>query len=128
MELKSPQKRDISPGGLRGDDRRQWEGIVRLPNVIYTNGQSWYLYHFGRQWGEVIQLEGDLYRSGSRLRASGQVADAFERLLRRFFEWHPDPIVSVSELVSRIAPLCNFLRVQVRDRLQDETRIGKRRD
>ncbi|MGW0333107.1 hypothetical protein ACWD0J_14765 [Streptomyces sp. NPDC003011] len=125
VELKSPKKRDISPGGLRGKDRKQWEAMSRLPNVIYTNGQSWFLYQNGQQQGSTIHLEGDIYRAGRRLRVSGTTASEFERMLRDFLFWQPDPLTTVRQLVTNIAPLCKLLRAEVHDRLREEERLGR---
>lgn len=122
VELKSPEKRDIRPGGLRGNDRKQWEGMSKLPNLIYTNGQTWILYRLGRQHGEIVHFTGDLYRSGGRLRVQGTAGADFELLLREFFGWQPDPLRTVRELVGSVAPLCKLLRAEVRDRLADEER------
>ncbi|MET9509347.1 type ISP restriction/modification enzyme [Streptomyces flavidovirens] len=122
IELKSPEKPNISPGALRGNDRKQWEGMSRLPNLIYTNGQTWILYRLGQQHGEAVHLEGDLYRAGRRLRAPGAAGTSFERLLREFLIWQPEPLLTVAQLVGSVAPLCRLLREEVRDRLQDERR------
>ncbi|MHA6758929.1 type ISP restriction/modification enzyme [Streptacidiphilus sp. PAMC 29251] len=122
IELKSPGKKDISPGGLRGGDRKQWEGMSKLPNLIYTNGQTWILYRGGQQRGETVHLAGDLYQAGSRLRAPGSIGVAFERLLRDFLSWQPEPLRTISQLVSSAAPLCRLLRAEVRDRLEEESR------
>ncbi|MFE9395970.1 type ISP restriction/modification enzyme [Streptomyces flavidovirens] len=126
LELKSPKKKDISPGGLRGDDRRQWEGMSRLPNVMYTNGQSWMLYRSGQLRGDAIHLKGDLYRAGSRLRLPDAAGPAFERMLREFLTWQPTPLRTVGQLVGAVAPLCRLLRAEVHDQLRDEAR-GPRR-
>lgn len=127
VELKSPKKRDITPGGLRGKDRKQWEGMSRLPNVIYTNGQTWFLYQNGQQQGKIVHLEGDIYRAGRRLRAPGATASAFEQMLRDFLLWQPDPLTTVRGLVTNIAPLCKLLRAEVHDRLLEEERLGHTR-
>ncbi|WP_329547975.1 N-6 DNA methylase [Streptomyces sp. NBC_01356] len=123
VELKSPKKRDISPGGLRGKDRKQWEVMSRLPNVIYTNGQTWFLYQNGQQRGSIVHLEGDIYRAGRRLRAPGATASAFEHMLRDFLIWQPKPLTTVRQLVTNIAPLCRLLRAEVHDRLREEERL-----
>ncbi|MFF2125615.1 type ISP restriction/modification enzyme [Streptomyces olivochromogenes] len=122
VELKSPGKADISPGALRGNDRKQWEGMSRLPNLIYTNGQSWMLYRLGQQRGESVRLTGDLYRAGTKLHAAGPSASAFERLLRDFLSWQPEPVRTVGQLVGVVAPLCRLLRIEVVHRLEDEAR------
>lgn len=124
VELKSPRKRDISPGGLRGRDRKQWEAMSRLPNVIYTNGQTWFLYQEGQQQGRSVQLEGDIYRAGRRLRAPGSTGEAFEKMLRDFLLWQPSPLTTVRQLVTTIAPLCRLLRAEVHDRLREEEHIS----
>ncbi|GGZ30840.1 type ISP restriction/modification enzyme [Streptomyces poonensis] len=123
VELKSPGKADISPGALRGRDRRQWEGMSKLPNLVYTNGQTWTLYRLGQQCGETVRLTGDLYRAGGRLCATGQATAAFERLLREFLNWQPEPLCTVRQLVSAVAPLCGLLRTEVMHRLEDEARV-----
>ncbi|MEX1659461.1 type ISP restriction/modification enzyme [Streptomyces pseudovenezuelae] len=122
VELKSPGKADISPGALRGNDRKQWDGMSKLPNLIYTNGQSWMLYRLGQQHGETVHLTGDLYRAGTRLQAAGPSAAAFERLLREFLSWQPEPLRTIRQLVASVAPLCGLLRVEVVHRLEDEAR------
>ncbi|MET7844725.1 type ISP restriction/modification enzyme [Streptomyces sp. NPDC005356] len=127
VELKSPGKIDIRPGALRGSDRKQWEGMSRLPNLIYTNGQTWFLYRLGQQHGEAVQLSGDLYRIGGRLHASGSSAAALERLLRDFLSWQPDPIRTVRQLVGSVAPLCRLLRAEVRHQLAAEKLTPSRR-
>ncbi|MFF4355414.1 hypothetical protein [Streptomyces sp. NPDC001604] len=112
VELKSPSKADISPGALRGNDRKQWEGMSKLPNLIYTNGQSWTLYRLGQQHGETVHLTGDLYRAGSRLQAAGTSSAAFEWLLREFLSWHPEPLCFIRQLVGSVAPLYGLLRAR----------------
>ncbi|MFD6302332.1 type ISP restriction/modification enzyme [Streptomyces sp. NPDC060223] len=124
VELKSPKKKDISPGGLRGRDRKQWEAMSHLPNVIYTNGQTWFLYQNGQPQGKPVHLEGDIYRAGHRLRAPGITAVAFEKMLRDFLFWQPKPLTTVRQLVTTIAPLCGLLRDEVHDRLRQEERAG----
>ncbi len=127
VELKGPRKADITPGGLSGRDRKQWEGMSKLPNLIYTNGRTWILYRFGQQKGKTIYFEGDLYRSGSRLRVLAGLEDAFEALLRAFFIWQPQPLTTMREVVASIAPLCRFLREQVEDRLAAEAMASRGR-
>lgn len=124
VELKSPKKRDISPGGLRGRDRKQWEAMSHLPNVIYTNGQTWFLYQNGQSQERTVHLEGDIYRAGHRLRAPGITGVAFEKMLRDFLFWQPKPLTTVRQLVTTIAPLCGLLRDEVHDRLRQEERAG----
>ncbi|MFJ9898530.1 type ISP restriction/modification enzyme [Streptomyces sp. NPDC091280] len=120
VELKSPDKSVIHPGGLNQRDRRQWEGMAKLPNLIYTNGQTWIMYRSGRQYGDTIHFEGDLHSAGSRLRLPLASEAAFEAMLASFFGWQPQPLTSMREVVAQVAPLCTLLRDAVHDRLDAE--------
>ncbi|MEV8428932.1 N-6 DNA methylase [Streptomyces sp. HUAS 31] len=125
VELKSPDKSVIHPGGLNQRDRRQWEGMANLPNLIYTNGQTWIMYRSGRQYGDTIHFEGDLRSAGSRLRLPVASESAFEAMLIAFFGWHPRPVTSMREVVSQVAPLCALLRDAVHDRLDAESSLPR---
>lgn len=117
VEVKKPRT-DIDPDSFTGHNRIQWERLRNLPNLIYTNGQSWALFRNGELIRERAYLDGDLYTTGSRLK----VRDAsFELLLRDFLPWKPDPITSVTRLVRAVAPLCLLLRGEVRDQLSRES-------
>jgi hypothetical protein len=125
VELKSPDKSLIHPGGLNQRDRRQWEGMAKLPNLIYTNGQTWIMYRSGRQHGEAIHLEGDLRTAGSRLRMPVAGEAAFEAMLTAFFGWQPHPLTSMREVVAHVAPLCTLLRDAVHDHLDAEASLPR---
>lgn len=127
VELKSPDKSVIHPGGLNQRDRRQWEGMAKLPNLIYTNGQTWIMYRSGRQYGDAVHLEGDLRSAGSRLRLPAASEAAFEAMLTAFFGWHPHPVASMREVVAQVAPLCALLRDAVHDRLDAEAGLPRHR-
>ncbi|MFH8590931.1 type ISP restriction/modification enzyme [Streptomyces rimosus] len=127
VELKSPDKNVIHPGGLNKRDRRQWEGMSKLPNLIYTNGQTWIMYRSGRQQGDTIHLEGDLRTAGPRLRLPTGGEAAFEAMLREFFIWQPRPLTSMREVVTQVAPLCALLRDAVHDRLDAESHLPHHR-
>jgi hypothetical protein len=125
VELKSPDKGVIHPSGLNQRDRRQWEGMAKLPNLIYTNGQTWIMYRSGRQYGDTIHLEGDLRTAGSRLRLAPASEGAFEAMLTAFFCWQPHPFTSMRQVVAQIAPLCALLRDAVHDRLDAEAELPR---
>ncbi|MEO3923777.1 type ISP restriction/modification enzyme [Micromonosporaceae bacterium B7E4] len=116
VEVKEPRK-SIEPSSFRGNDRKQWERLKDLPNLLYSNGQSWALYRNGVQIGETAVLTGALATAGHRLIVQDE---QFERLLRDFVSWRPDTIRSVSQLVRAIAPLCRLLRHEVLDQLDRE--------
>ena len=75
-----------TPGWGKPRDRRQWERYKRLDNVLYTDGTSWAVYHFGERAGGVATLEGDLPQAGSRLRPKD---GTFAALLKDFLYWKP---------------------------------------
>lgn len=125
VELKSPDKNVIHPGGLNQRDRRQWEGMSKLPNLIYTNGQTWIMYRSGRQHGETVHLEGDLHTAGSRLRLPAAGEAAFEAMLTAFLGWQPQPLTSMRGVVAQVAPLCTLLRDAVHDRLDAEAGLPR---
>ncbi|MBR7673732.1 type ISP restriction/modification enzyme [Streptomyces daliensis] len=126
VELKSPDKSVIHPGGLNKRDRRQWEGMAKLPNLIYTNGQTWIMYRSGEQRGDTIHLEGDLRTAGARLRVPTANEAAFEAMLTAFFGWQPNPLTSMRDVVAQVAPLCTLLRDAVHDRLDAEANLPRR--
>ncbi|MFJ9414615.1 type ISP restriction/modification enzyme [Streptomyces sp. NPDC101227] len=127
VELKSPDKSVIHPGGLNQRDRRQWEGMTKLPNLIYTNGQTWIMYRSGHQYGDAIHFEGDLRTAGSRLRLPTVSEAAFEAMLIAFFSWQPQPLSSMRDVVAQVAPLCTLLRDAVHDRLDTEAGLPRHR-
>lgn len=100
--------------------------MAKLPNVIYTNGQTWIMYRSGRQYGDTIHFEGDLHTAGSRLRLPSGTEAAFEAMLIAFFTWQPRPLTSMREVVSQVAPLCALLRDAVHDRLDAEAGLPAR--
>ncbi|MEU5441444.1 hypothetical protein [Streptomyces griseofuscus] len=118
VELKQPGSgADPEKWSVKSHDRKQWEKIKALHNVLYTDGYQWAVYRFGVQVGPTGILVGDL-DSGSRQLV---VADTgFERALTHFFL--PAPIVhdSINELVKRIAGICALLRDEVTERLTRE--------
>ncbi|MEV0112533.1 type ISP restriction/modification enzyme [Streptomyces sp. NPDC050844] len=125
VELKSPDKSTIHPSGLNQRDRRQWEGMAKLPNLIYTNGQTWIMYRSGRQYGDAIHFEGDLRTVGPGLRLPVASEAAFEAMLVAFFGWQPHPLTSMREVVAQVAPLCTLLRDAVHDRLDAEAGLPR---
>ncbi|WP_368396602.1 type ISP restriction/modification enzyme [Streptomyces sclerotialus] len=130
LELKAPGH-DVTPDGFTKRDREQWELMRRLPNVLYTNGHTWCLYRGGPRPLRTVRLEGDLYRSGRRLRTGEAHGAVFRDLLREFLGWQPQRITTVSQLVTSIAPLCQYLREEVLEQLALECRapdgLGSRR-
>jgi hypothetical protein len=89
IEVKAPGKGAI-PGRYRDrHDREQWERLSSLPNLLYTDGNSWGLYRGGEPKGEVVSLVGDVDTAGrawpSRTTASwaSSKTSSYNRPLRR---------------------------------------------
>ncbi|MFD7461022.1 MULTISPECIES: type ISP restriction/modification enzyme [unclassified Streptomyces] len=118
IEVKRPGK-NIDPDSFTGHDKRQWERLRDLPNLLYTNGTHWRVFQYGAQIGEEVVLSGALKSAGEKLTA-GNIA-AFDALAQAVLCWEPPKIRRVSVLVQHIAPLCRLLREAVREQLRAET-------
>ncbi|WP_328332391.1 type ISP restriction/modification enzyme [Streptomyces sp. NBC_00455] len=132
LEVKAPGH-DVTPDGFTKRDREQWELMHRLPNVLYSNGHTWCLYRGGSRPLRTVRLDGDLYRSGSRLRTREADGAAFRDLFREFLGWQPQRITTVSQLVTSLASLCQYLREEALEQLALERRApdgsrSRRRD
>ncbi|MEV5175053.1 type ISP restriction/modification enzyme [Streptomyces flaveolus] len=122
IEVKKPGL-NIDPESFTGQNKRQWERLRDLPNLLYTNGTSWRLFRGGKEAREPVHFEGSLKSAGSKL--SVPVPADLDALLRTFLRWEPEPIRSVSTLVQRIAPLCRLLRAAVLEQLAAEKNAMK---
>ncbi|MFB4421245.1 type ISP restriction/modification enzyme [Streptomyces sp. QL37] len=116
VELKRPGKGvDPTAWQAKSHDRRQWEKIRVLPNLLYTDGEQWALFREGQQIGKTALLTGDL-REGNVVPADEQ----FAQLLAMFLSWAPQQPASLSDLVKRIAGLSRLLRDEVAEQLTRE--------
>lgn len=91
-------------------DKEQWEKLKLLPNVLYTDGSSFGLYHFGQRQGEVGRLAPGLERAGGHLSA---VDSEFGRVVSAFLYWKPERPRTLNEVVRLAANLCRLLRDDV---------------
>lgn len=91
-------------------DLEQWEKFKHLPNVLYTDGEQFARYNFGKLQGVVAALEPGLDRAGSQLHAVGT---DFARVLTDFLLWEPERPRTLDELIRLIANLCGLLRDDV---------------
>jgi hypothetical protein len=116
-ELKAPGK-GIHPRDwtARSRERKQWERLRQLPNLLYTDGQRWALYRGGVQVGRVAVLDGDVTTAGASLAAD----DHLRTVLTDFLEWVPETPETLDQLVKNIAGLCGLLRDEVRATLVAE--------
>lgn len=118
VELKAPGLGADAPK-LKGEhNRKQWDKLKGLPNLIYTDGREWALYRSGeRPDGQpIVRLHDDPTEKG-KAAATKDDAEALERLLRDFLGWQPTVPHNPSGLAKYLAPLSRFLRSEVENAL-----------
>jgi hypothetical protein len=113
VELKAPGKGADPRRFSDPHDKDQWRRLAQLPNLIYTDGNSFSLWRNGSLSGSVVHLNGDVATSGQKLQAPPQLLHLFEDFLR----WEPIPPKSAKELAETTARLCRFLRDEVTEQL-----------
>ncbi|MFB9238382.1 type ISP restriction/modification enzyme [Plantactinospora siamensis] len=121
VELKAPGR------GVPGPDwrptareRKQWSQLQLLPNVLFTDGQSFAVYRWGELHGAVARLDGDLRQAGERLRP---LDTGLASVLHAFLSWRPRSHRRLEYLVRDAARLCRLLRDEVLGTLRQE-RLG----
>lgn len=108
VELKAPGH-SLDGSQWKGREARQWELLAQLDALIVTNGEAAQLYLTGEPAGSAAPLpamDDDIWDPRP-------LAD----LLRQFVEARPRPIVRVSELSTRLAPLARMLRERLEEHL-----------
>ncbi len=123
-ELKAPGRKIPTTWSPNARERRQWDQLRLLPNVLYSDGEQWGVYRYGELHGSVAQLDGSLWTAGSRLRPTDS---SFDRVIQDFLLWKPDPPRTVRQLVRAVASLCRLLRDEVSETLERE-RSGAERE
>lgn len=110
VELKSPD-RDVPPK-WRPDkrERKQWEKLCALPNVIYTNGTTWARFTYGELEQPLAHLAGDIHDRRGSLQAEDS---SFEQVINDFLLWSPDQPRSLRQLIKIVAGLCRLLQGDV---------------
>ncbi len=104
---------------MKGEhNKKQWEKLKALPNLIYTDGRDWALYRGGeRPDGQpIVRLQDDPIEKGA-VAASKNDAEALERLFRDFLTWNPIVPQIPAGLAKYLAPLTRFLRSEVESAL-----------
>jgi uncharacterized small protein (DUF1192 family) len=114
LELKAPGA-GADPNAFRSrHDKQQWERFKSLPNLIYSDGNSWSLFRSG-QLVHSFTLTGDIRRRGGRAVGPAD-AESLLRLVRRFLAWEPAPLPpepTARDVAGLLAPLCRLLREEV---------------
>ncbi|MBI3839815.1 MAG: N-6 DNA methylase, partial [Planctomycetia bacterium] len=116
VEVKAPGK-GADPRRYKGHDKEQWEKLQSLPNVLYTDGNSFSLWQNGELVGSIVGLEGDVGTSGAKLAAPLELVARFDNFLR----WEPIPPKSAAELAKISARLCRLLRDEVTEQLAEKS-------
>lgn len=113
IELKAPGK-GADPRKFKDPhDKAQWEKLHALPNLMYTDGNSFSLWQDGELVDTVVTLAGDIETSGDKLQAPPNLLPLFEKFLR----WEPIPPRNAKELAHMSARLCRLLRDEVTEQL-----------
>jgi hypothetical protein len=117
IEVKAPGKGADPRHFSDPHDRDQWNKLKSLPNLIYTDGQSFSLWQDGALVGKVVTLDGDLESAGAKLAAP----DALLPLIVAFLNWDPQPPPNAKRLAEVSARLCRLLRDEVIEQLALES-------
>jgi N-6 DNA Methylase len=94
-------------------DKGQWKKLQSLPNLLYTDGNSFSLWRSGELQGKVIGLEGDVETSGAKLVAP----DTLLPLISDFLRWAPESPKTAEQLARICAKLCRLLRDEVTEQM-----------
>ncbi len=112
IEVKAPGK-GADPRRFKDPhDKAQWDKLKSLPNLIYTDGNAFSLWHDG-ELVALIQLEGEVESAGKSLRAP----ETLLKLFSDFLLWEPQPPRTAKQLAEQSARLCRFLRDEVAEHL-----------
>lgn len=109
IELKAPGK-GADPRKFKDrHDKGQWERLRSLPNLMYSDGNSFSLWRDGELAGPIISFVGDIETVGSKL----DVPSGLLELFQQFFLWEPISPRNAKELAEISARLCRLLRDEV---------------
>lgn len=123
VELKAPGRGVPTVWTPNKHEKKQWEKLRLLPNVLYTDGTLWALFRNGELIGQVARLNGDLYKAGGKL---APLDGEFARVISDFLLWKPNPPRSLRQLVRSVAGLCKLLRTEVLETIERESRGEER--
>lgn len=114
IEVKAPGK-GADPRKFHDQhDRAQWDKLKSLPNLLYTDGNSFSLWRDGKLAGSIVQLEGNVESAGAKLAAPA----TFLPLISDFLRWTPIVPKTAKQLAEVSARLCRLLRDEVIEQLE----------
>lgn len=117
IELKAPGK-GADPTKFSGHDRAQWQKLKNLPNLIYTDGNTWALYRNGTRQGPIVRFSGDITVDGQQA-VDQHATQELEKIFQDLLRWQPATPTSSRALAKLLAPLCRLLRDDVLAALSD---------
>ncbi len=111
VELKRPGL-GARPENFTGPNKAQWQRFKQLPNLIYTDGSEWSLYHSGKLSWARIRISDDI-RLGRTSLFQQEILAQFDQLLHSFLTWEPIVPGTAQGLAEFLAPLTRILRDEV---------------
>ena len=115
IEVKKPGKGADPRKFSDPHDKEQGRKLQSLPNLLYTDGNSFSLWRSGELQGKVIALEGDIETSGSKLVAP----DSLMPLISDFLRWKPEAPKNAHQLALICAKLCRLMRDEVTEQMAE---------
>lgn len=113
IELKAPGK-GADPRKFKDrHDRVQWQKLQSLPNLIYSDGNSFSLWQDGELVGSIISFSQNIQSAGKKLTPPPGLLDLFQA----FLFWQPIAPRTAKELAQISARLCRLLRDEVTEQL-----------
>lgn len=119
VEIKAPGKGADPRRFTDAHDKRQWEKLKALPNLIYTDGNEFSVWHDGElqqaaSGSGIVRLGGDVRTAGGGLTGSPDLIAVFSN----FLTWTPTSPRNARELARISARLCRLLRDETIERLE----------
>ncbi|MCC6946913.1 MAG: N-6 DNA methylase [Bradyrhizobiaceae bacterium] len=109
IEVKAPGKGADPRKFSDQHDKDQWDKLKSLPNLIYTDGNSFSLWRDGKLEDSIVHLEGNVESAGAKLKAPAKLLP----LITDFLQWSPIAPKSAKQLAQVSARLCRLLRDEV---------------
>jgi Type ISP C-terminal specificity domain/N-6 DNA Methylase len=113
IEVKAPGKGADPRQFSDAHDKGQWAKLKSLPNLLYTDGNSFSLWQDGKLVDKIIRLDGDVEKSGAKLGAPHTLLARFND----FLTWKPIPPKTPRQLAEISARLCRLLRDEVTEQM-----------
>lgn len=109
IEVKAPGKGADPRRFDDPHDKEQWDKLKSLPNLIYTDGNGFSLWHDGKLASEIVRLDGNVETASAKLAAPSTLLP----LISDFLRWAPIPPKNAEQLARISARLCRLLRDEV---------------